>query len=113
MKIIAKYGIEVVGYGVVRRGQEIDLPQELVTDRIVNGFVRSDGKHLVAADPKKAAEKAQESEGNTEASSIGRTVSAMGRDGIMRRLDEMGITYSPKHKTDYLAKLLLEAQGEI
>ncbi len=44
---------------------------------------------------------------------VKRTIAALRRDGVMRQLDEMGVTYPANAKNDYLARLLLVSKGEI
>lgn len=115
MNIIAKRAVEVSGYGIVRRGQVIDYPETAINERIACNFVGSDGTALTVGDE---AEKTADADGapagqTDEDSLVKRTVDTLGRDGILRKLDEMGISYKPTHRTDYLAKLYLQAKGEL
>ena len=44
---------------------------------------------------------------------VKRTLDALKRDGVMRQLDEMGVTYQANAKSTFLARLLLMSKGEI
>ena len=44
---------------------------------------------------------------------VKRTLDALKREGVMRQLDELGVTYPANAKGTFLAKLLLMSKGEI
>ena len=44
---------------------------------------------------------------------IKRTLDVLKREGVMRQLDELGVTYPANAKNVFLAKLLLMSKGEI
>lgn len=120
MKIRAIYATQVNGYGIVKRGEVIDLSDDRVDARIAANFRREDGSPIVPGKSGGKAKDAEKGDGDAEkdkaaaqAEAVKRTVDVVGREGIMRKLDELGVTYKPAHKTDYLARLLLEATGEI
>lgn len=113
MKIIAKRGIEVNGYGVIRKGMIIDISEDAITPRIASAFVTLGGEPLTVSDDAKSHCEEKNSPVETTEIVIERTVDVLGREGILRKLDEMGITYRPQHKTEYLAKLYLSAKGDI
>lgn len=114
MEIIARYATEVEGFGVVRKGQKIDLPEEFISQRIVDNFMTPEGARLKAAEKKGKDAPPQERSAEDKAkAAIDKTVSVMGRAGLAQKLDDMGITYKATHRAEYLAKLYLQATGEI
>lgn len=109
MLIKAKYGVELGGH-IYRKGETCDF-KGAVTPRIKDNFTAADGSALAvgAGDaPEDVACAA-----STDEDKIEKTVATLKRDGITRQLEAMNITYSAKSRTDYLAKLLLMAKGEI
>ena len=44
---------------------------------------------------------------------VQRTLEVLKRDGVMRQLDELGVTYPANAKNVFLARLLLMSKGEI
>lgn len=115
MVIIAKHAVELGGH-IYRKGEACKDFTGDITDRIVANFVGADGKPLTVAasgDKKPEGEKPPKVPKNENAAKIAKTVEVMGRDGIMQALDGMSITYAPKAKTEYLAKLLLINKGEL
>ena len=123
MKIIAKFQVQLNGH-VYARGEACEYNGP-VTDRIAHNFTREDGEPLVKEGDQMelglergtgngesaSAEATADRRGTDE--TVRRTVDALKRDGICRQLDEMGVTYPAKAKTDYLARLLLASKGEI
>ena len=117
MKMIAKCGVELGGH-IYHKGEVCKDYSGEITKRIADNFVDEDGKPLTvgakSADGKKQEEKPAEDLKKEDAKAkIAKCVEVMKREGIMQALDGMGITYAPKAKTDYLAKLLLMNKGEI
>lgn len=112
MRITARYNTEVEGFGIVRRGQTIDLPADRISQRIKDNFTTDSGEAIKVSDAGiKVGPEPVEADG--EQAAIDNAVRVIGREGLMRKLDDMGITYKPQHRTDYLAKLYLQAAGEI
>lgn len=109
MQIKAKYGVELCGH-IYRKGETCDF-KGAVTPRIKDNFTAADGSPLTigAGD----AESPVASEVSGDEDKIAKTVATLKRDGITRQLEAMNITYSSKSRTEYLAKLLLMAKGEI
>lgn len=112
MKIIARRPVQVSGYGIVYKGQEIDLDPSLINERIAANFRAIDGSELGVSAAHKAEDKAaKDTEANESAMALKNCVTTLGREGIRRKLDDMGITYSPNAKTEFLAKLYLTQAG--
>ncbi len=114
MKIIAKFQVQLNGH-VYSRGEACEYGGP-VTDRIAYNFTKDDGSPLVKDGDQmelKLEPPPDESAGKDADETVRRTVDALKRDGICRQLDEMGVTYPAKAKTDYLARLLLASKGEI
>ncbi len=116
MTIKAKYSVELGGH-IYRRGETAEW-DGAVTPRIAANFTATDGTPLKADEATKdGAEDAQGAGGAEAAPSdaeiVRRTVDALKRDGIRRALEAAGVSYSNKSSTEYLARLLLVARGEI
>lgn len=116
MKIIARFSVELDGH-IYSRGDACQYGGA-ITRRIAANFTAEDGSALTAEGPDgDAGGKAQGKERTKEGAAavraaMARTVEVMGRDGIKRALDSMGVAYPPSANTEYLAKALLVARGE-
>jgi hypothetical protein len=108
MKIVAKTSIEV-GVHIYHKGEVCEY-DGVIDERIATYFTDENGNPL-KADGKAA--KAVKDKDQEKEDVIAKTVKVMKREGILQALDGMGITYSSKSKTEYLAKLLLVNRGEI
>lgn len=121
MKLIAKYNVQVRGH-IYAKGEAMEWDGPL-TPRIIANFTAEDGSSPVATDA------AQETppqpptpgelpldpppDGVDEDALVKRTLDALKREGVMRQLDEMGVTYQANAKSTFLARLLLMSKGEI
>jgi len=118
MKIIAKFGVELDGH-IYHKGEVCKSFDGVITKRIADNFTDENGEPLKVseggktADGKKQEKTAEDLNKADAKAKIAKCIEVMKREGIMQALDGMGITYSPKAKTDYLAKLLLMNKGEI
>lgn len=115
MTIKARYSVELGGH-IYRKGETADW-NGAVTPRIVANFTAADGTPLKEDGAKDGAKDARGAGGAEDAPSdaeiVRRTVDALKRDGIRRALEAAGVSYSNKSSTEYLARLLLVARGEI
>ena len=116
MTIKARYSVELGGH-IYRKGETADW-NGAVTQRIAANFTAADGTPLDADEPAKDGAKDARGAGGEEtvpsdAEIVRRTVDALKRDGIRRALEAAGVSYSNKSSTEYLARLLLVARGEI
>ena len=115
MIIKAKSSVQLRGH-IYRKGEAAEW-NGAITPRIAALFTLENGAPLVAesADGKKDEPDTQETAPDVPTADelIKRTVGALKRDGIIRQLDGMGVTYAPSANTKYLAKLLLMSKGEI
>ena len=119
MKIRAIHSAQVNGYGIVCKGDVVDIDASRIDARICANFVAEDGTRL--SFEKKSEEGAQNEapgDGKTKeekeyTQTLANCISTLGREGIRRKLDDMGITYSPNAKTEYLAKLYLVQAGVV
>lgn len=116
MTIIARFSVELDGH-IYRRGDTCQYGGA-ITRRIAANFTAEDGTALTADGPDGDAggkapgkERPKDSAAAVKAA-MARTVEVMGRDGIKRALDAMGVAYPPSANTEYLAKALLVARGE-
>jgi len=114
MTIRAKTGVQLGGH-IYRKGETAEYAGA-VTQRIADNFTAEDGTALkVGAEAQSVAGAEKRAVGavETDEGKIARCVDVMKREGIMQALDSMNVTYSPKSRTEYLAKLLLVSRGEI
>lgn len=113
MRIIAKTGVQL-GVHVYHKGDVADY-DGAITQRIVDNFSAADGSALTLSGVAESAKDARAEAGRAESDEgkIMRCCEVMKREGIMQALDGMNITYSPKSRTEYLAKLLLQNRGEL
>ena len=125
MKLIAKYNVQVRGH-IYTKGEAMEWDGP-ITPRILANFTAADGRELALPQP--PAKDGQEAPPPTpcelpldpqpkdgdmdEDALVKRTLDALKRDGVMRQLDEMGITYPANAKSTFLARLLLMGKGEI
>lgn len=129
MEIKATFSVELGGH-IYSKGEILKGFVGVVTQRIADNFRYADGTPLKVGEtigaravPTAKEEGGKESPQTSEAQpstevvgdeeKIAKTVEVMKRDGIKLALEQMGITYPPKAKTEYLAKLLLMGKGEI
>lgn len=116
MTLVARYATEVGGH-IYAKGDRLDW-SGAVPARIAANFRREDGS---AVEPtktddgsaRKGTPERRTATVPTPADVVARTIGSLKRDGICRELDGMGITYSPKSSTEYLARLLLVNRGEM
>lgn len=121
MKLIAKYNVQVRGH-IYAKGEAMEWDGPL-TPRIIGNFTAADGSSLAAPDGVQEAPPQTKNgelpldppppEAADEDALVKRTLDALKRDGVMRQLDEMGITYPANAKGTFLARLLLMGKGEI
>ena len=138
MTLIAKYNVQVRGH-IYAKGESMEWDNP-ITPRIIDNFTAADGRELVLPQPppdeKEATPPPPADElplGDKEATPPGelpleppptgepidedalvkRTLDVLKRDGVMRQLDEMGVTYPANAKNTFLARLLLMSKGEI
>jgi hypothetical protein len=131
MKLIAKYNVQVRGH-IYTKGEAMECDGPL-TPRIVANFTAKDGSSLFVGQtdeprgpkgdmgapgdkgtPGELPLDPQPKDGDMgEDALVKRTLDALKRDGVMRQLDEMGITYPANAKGTFLARLLLMGKGEI
>jgi hypothetical protein len=138
MKIVAKYPVQLGGH-VFRKGEATDFDGE-VTPRIAANFVNADGTALVAPENKRECGEEAHDEGaigtegqegekqptpeeiaaaearekaDAEAKLVATTIKSLKKEGLQRKLDEMGVTYPADAKVEFLARLYLMAQGEL
>lgn len=117
IKLIAKFPVQLNGH-IYYKGEACSYEGE-ITPRVAANFTDAEGNALKAAEADKGSPEGKtEPDGKAakdeaETASIARTVEVMGRDGVKRALDAMNITYAPTTGTQYLAKTLLIARGEI
>ena len=136
MKLIAKYNVQVRGH-IYAKGEamEWDGPLE---PRIIANFAAADGRELsLPPPPPPPPPDGQDNpppppdgqdnpptpgelplgmtppETVDEDALVKRTLDTLKRDGVMRQLDEMGVTYQANAKSTFLARLLLMSKGEI
>ncbi|MCQ2299961.1 MAG: hypothetical protein MJZ81_07560 [Bacteroidales bacterium] len=114
MKIIAVQKCQLGGriYDVGETA-EFDGP---VTERIAHNFIGADGKKIAVAGAKEIAEAKSHVDrpaAETVEDKVAAVLKTMNREQLIAKLDEFGITYKPTNKNDFLAKLLLRAQGAI
>lgn len=119
MKIVAKVGVELNGH-IYHKGEVCADFNGIVTQRIADNFTDESGKPLVVgkegeicAGNSGGEKRGEDAKVDDTKAKIAKCVEVMKREGIMQALDGMGITYSPRAKTDYLAKMLLMNRGEI
>lgn len=117
MKIIAKAGVELNGH-IFHKGEVCGDFNGDITQRIADNFTDETGNPLsVSMGGGHGEPTGKEGTGDAKVddakAKIAKCVEVMKREGIMQALDGMGITYSPRAKTDYLAKMLLMNRGEI
>jgi len=129
MKLIAKYNVQVRGH-IYAKGEAMEWDGP-VTPRIIANFSAADGSGLFVGqtdEPRgpigdKGALGDKGTPGELpldpppetvdEDTLVKRTLTALKREGVMRQLDDMGVTYPPNAKNDFLARLLLSAKGEM
>lgn len=111
MKIVAKFPVELGGH-IYRKGEALDYGG-VVTQRIADNFRNPDGTMIKVSTSAEELGNGGDDGKPTKEDKIAKTVNVLKREGIIQALEGMGITYSPKAKTDYLAKLLLINKGEI
>ena len=120
MKILALHDVQLHGH-VYRRGEVADYCGA-VDARIAANFAAADGSPLSPDSAEKggaAKEAPPDGElplGNPpldEDALVKRTLDTLKREGVMRQLDDMGITYPANAKSTFLARLLLMGKGEI
>lgn len=119
MTIKARYSVELRGH-IYRKGETADW-DGAVTPRIAANFTAADGTPLKADEAGGGAKDAHGADGAAgaaeaapgDAEIVRRTVDALKRDGVRRALEAAGVAYSNKSSTEYLARLLLVARGEI
>ena len=141
MKLIAKYNVQVRGH-IYAKGEAMEWDGPL-TSRIIANFTAEDGSSPVATDaaqetppqpptpgelpldpPPDGQDNPQPPtsgelpldpppDGVDEDALVKRTLDALKREGVMRQLDEMGVTYQANAKSTFLARLLLMSKGEI
>ena len=124
MKLIAKYNVQVRGH-IYAKGEamEWDGPLE---PRIIANFAAADGRELSLPQPPTDGQDNPQPttpgelplgmtppETVDEDALVKRTLDTLKRDGVMRQLDEMGVTYQANAKSTFLARLLLMSKGEI
>ena len=110
MKIIARHNVQLRGH-IYAKGEAVEWDGP-VTSRIADSFTSEDGTRLEAdADSADGADPARQDGSGVDI--VERTIAVLGRDGIMRQLDGMGISYPPTAASKYLAKLLLVQKGEL
>lgn len=131
MKLIAKHNVQVRGH-IYAKGEAMEWDGPL-TPRIIANFTAEDGSSPVATDaaqetPPQPPPDGQDNpqpptpgelpldpppDGVDEDALVKRTLDALKREGVMRQLDEMGVTYQANAKSTFLARLLLMSKGEI
>lgn len=138
MKIVAKFPVQLGGH-VFRKGEATEYDGE-VTPRIAANFVNADGTALVVPEkkgegggeahdegatgtegqegekhptPEETAEAEAKAKADAEEKMVANTIRSLKKEGIMRKLDGMGVTYPADAKVDFLARLYLMSQGEI
>ena len=122
MKILALHDVQLHGH-VYRRGEVADYCGA-VDARIAANFAAADGSPLspdsaekdASPDGKDAPPDGELPLGKPpldEDALVKRTLDTLKREGVMRQLDDMGITYPANAKSTFLARLLLMGKGEI
>ncbi len=122
MKILALHDVQLHGH-VYRRGEVADYCG-VVDARIAANFAAADGSPLSPDSAEKGGAAKEAPPDGKEAPPDGelpldedalvkRTLDALKREGVMRQLDDMGITYPANAKSTFLARLLLMGKGEI
>ena len=124
MKLIAKFNVQVRGH-IYCKGEAMEWPDPL-TPRIIANFTAADGRELALPQPQpKDGQEApppngelpldpQPKDGDVDVDAlVQRTLEVLKRDGVMRQLDELGVTYPANAKNVFLARLLLMSKGEI
>jgi hypothetical protein len=139
MKLIAKYNVQVRGH-IYCKGEAMEWLDPL-TPRIIANFTAADGRELTLPQPpaKDGEQEAppqgepqpkdgqeaptpngelpldpQPKDGDVDDDElVKRTLDVLKREGVMRQLDELGVTYPANAKNVFLARLLLMSKGEI
>ena len=111
MKLIAKHNVQVRGH-IYAKGEAMEWDGP-VTPRIIANFTAEDGSSPVATDAAQETPPQPPPDGVDEDALVKRTLDALKREGVMRQLDEMGVTYQANAKSTFLARLLLMSKGEI
>ena len=133
MKLIAKHNVQVRGH-IYAKGEAMEW-EGPVTPRIIANFTAADGRELFLPQPPTDGQDnpppppdGQDNpqpptpgelpldpppDGVDEDALVKRTLDALKREGVMRQLDEMGVTYQANAKSTFLARLLLMSKGEI
>ena len=125
MKLIAKHNVQVRGH-IYCKGEAMEWPDPL-TPRIVANFTAADGRELALPPAQDGQDGGQEApngelpldpppakDGDVDEDAlVKRTLDVLKREGVMRQLDELGVTYPANAKGTFLAKLLLMSKGEI
>lgn len=63
--------------------------------------------------PEEIAAAEAKAKADEKAKLVATTIRSLKKDGIMRKLDELGVTYPADAKVEFLARLYLMAQGEL
>lgn len=63
--------------------------------------------------PEEIAAAEARAKADEEAKLVATTIRSLKKEGLQRKLDEMGVTYPADAKVEFLARLYLMAQGEI
>lgn len=120
MRIVAKFPVELGGH-ICRAGEAIEYDGPL-TERIRANFAVADGGQDAESGGGQGQADAEASGGQPtgdarhgadERALVARTLRKLGRDGLARQLDDMGVTYPAGAKGEYLARLLLVCKGEL
>lgn len=63
--------------------------------------------------PEEIAEAEAKEKADAEAKLVANTIRSLKKEGLQRKLDELGVTYPADAKVEFLARLYLMAQGEL
>lgn len=80
-------------------------------DEGATGTKEQEGEKQPTPEETAAAEAREKAD--AEEKMVANTIRSLKKDGIMRKLDGMGVTYPADAKVDFLARLYLMSQGEI
>ena len=126
MKILCKSPTQVSGFGVVKKGQTINLDPSKIDDHIVANFVRAeDGKPIVVGSGDGNHDAGGESStGNgghqptaeelhqQEIEQLIKRTAQISKEKLVEMLNAEGVPFKPNAKATELAKILLRHRGE-
>ena len=126
MKILCKSPTQVSGFGVVKKGQAINLDPSRMDDHIIANFVRAeDGKPIViGSGDGDHGEDCESSTGNgglqqtaeelhrQEIEQLIKRTAQIGKEKLVEMLNAEGVLFKPDAKATELAKILLRHRGE-